>query len=271
MKKKGFIGFVLCIFLYLIAGCVNSPSTMSKIIEKDLEERYGGDFEMRSIKKIGGSYEAVFFPTDDPSMNFDCMYGDDGSFGYDYYVGTIISHKDSEFLMERITTGLGEVFVFGSPFLLIDNGSPQYESNIEICDLIKNGTFSIEEAYEISPVKNLLFFIFINTSDNAYVDDAGTEFDVISEAVNALIEKYKTDYNIDVDVRLWIYILDNDSFEKTKDYFLVNSNMRETYEYEIECASNHIVFHKYTSDDNTSSNYELTRDEYIEIRKEMNK
>ena len=271
MKKKGFIGFVLCIFLYLISGCVHSSSTVSKIIEKDLEERYGGDFEMRSIKKIGGSYEAVFFPTDDPSMNFDCMYGDDGSFGCDYYVGTIISHKDSEFLMERITTGLGEVFVFGSPSLLIDNGSPQYESNIEICDLIKNGTFSIEEAYEISPVKNLLFFIFINTSDNAYVDDAGTEFDVISEAVNALIEKYKTDYNIDVDVRLWIYILDNDSFEKTKDYFLVNSNMRETYEYEIECASNHIVFHKYTSDDNTSSNYELTRDQYIEIRKEMNK
>ena len=121
------------------------------------------EFEIDSITRGVNLYHATCYPKDDPDLRFGCMYGDDGSFGYDYYIGMLIAREEEAFFADSIGDGLGQSMVYCTSVMIISDVDKESDSaDYKLCELIKNGSFSIKEAYEIKPVRDIGFYIFIN-------------------------------------------------------------------------------------------------------------
>ena len=265
-KHICYISILAAIMLISLCGCAQSrPVVDEEYIEAELQERYGMEFVCDSLKYSQHMYEAICHPVNDPSLSFDCMYGEDGSLGYDFYVGAIIAKEESACFSDNIGNELGESFSQCAYAIIIDKGVSGYtEGNLNICELIKNNTFSIQKVYEICPIDSLFFRIFIN--ERYCNDDYGNEYDVIKNAVDMMVLKYRELYGLDIYIDMDIWFLDDLDYKQLVDgYDDINADFEEIFD-RSELISLQMGIQK----DFVTKDLWLSREEYISVREGTN-
>ena len=256
--------FVLSIMC--ICGCRYTSPIIQRVIVSDLKTRYGLDFNIISIVKDGRVYRAVCSPDEDLTLRFGCMYSDEGEFGYDYYVGALIAREEEQLLKEQIGNEFGDVFVKGSfPIIITEDTYEDDDKSLLICDLIKNGEFMIKKAYEIHPISELAFYIFVNSSDKNL--DSGMEYDILQNAVNNTVSRYYEEYGLSIYIHMYIIFLEDNQYKDLINNF-ENSNSIDNLE-SSEIENNSIILEMGIPGENISSNLWLSREEYIEKRRDM--
>ncbi len=266
LRKRIVLVSVLIMFLLCVCcGCTNEKTVVDeKYIEDELQERYGMEFVCDSLNYSQHMYKAICHPVEDASLQFSCMYGVDGSLGYDFYVGAIIAREESKSFSDYIGEGLGESYVRCANALIIDEGVPgRIESNVAICDLIKENSFTIQKAYEIDPIDRLFFYIYI---DNQIGDrDYGEEYDIIEDAVEKMVSKYNELYGLDIYIDMDICFLDDKYYQQLVDeYDDVNADLKELLNH-----STIISMQMGKPKDYVTKDLWLSREEYICAREAM--
>ncbi len=267
IKRTYLLLLLTLLFAFGLCGCTDSDSRVivdEKYIEAELQERYGIEFVCDSVKYSQHMYKAICHPQNDMSVSFECMYGESGSFGYDFYVGMLLAKEEEQFFTECIGNGLGESYIHCTALMMMAlNGSELEDSTIQICGLIKNGEFTTKKAFEISPIDKVSFYIYVN-SDTA-TNDYGGEYDVLEKAVSQLVEKYQEQYDLDIEVNMRIYYLNAGDYKSVISYYQSLNN-----DINIDRSSK-IVIKLGIPNDHTTEDLWLTREEYIVKREEMNK
>lgn len=255
------IMFLLCV----CCGCTNEKTVVDeKYIEDELQERYGMEFVCDSLNYSQHMYKAICHPVEDASLQFSCMYGVDGSLGYDFYVGAIIAREESKSFSDYIGEGLGESYVRCANALIIDEGVPgRIESNVAICDLIKENSFTIQKAYEIDPIDSLFFNIYVNNSICG--DDYGKEYDIIEEAVEKMVSKYEKLYGLEIFIDMDVFFLNDQYYQQLVDgNFEINEDLRELLDHSAKVSLQMGIPKDYVTKD-----LWLCREEYISARENM--
>ena len=107
---------ILFIFVPFLSSCTAlrdrlSMEEITKVIEADLNERYGTDFIVDSIESGSNLYNVRCHPVDNPTLWFDCMYSDNGTYKYDFYAGTIIAEEENKFFADLLGESFGNAVV----------------------------------------------------------------------------------------------------------------------------------------------------------------
>ncbi len=270
VKKQNYLLMLMMALLVLgLCGCTDSDSRVivdEKYIEAELQERYGIEFVCDSVKYSQHMYKAMCHPKDDSSLSFSCMYGEDGSFGYDYFVGKIIAKEEETYFSRILNESLDQCFVRGAYAMIIDDGYKDFtEGNTEICELIKEDNFSFEKAYEISPINGLSFYIYLNESNiEIGYDD---EYDILENVVHEIVSKYHDIYKLDIYVDMVIYYLSAEDYEKVYEYYIMNKGDINDIQFE-----NYLIqMQMGVPMDNVTQDLWLSKDEYAAKREDINK
>ena len=158
---------------------------------------------------------------------------------------------------------MGESFIYGSPVIRNGRFIGQYEAK-----LIKSGNFSIDQLYCLSSGYKF-FYIFINTSDDRYVYDPGSEYDLLNDSINEMSQMYYDVYGKEVCAVMHIYFVDEDLFDYSKEYFKTHTEATHAFNLQVS-PNNRVVVEMGSLQEYSSDNLRLTRDEYIEKRERMN-
>ncbi len=218
-KRFVFVSVLMMVLLCICCGCTNEKTVVDeKYIEDELQERYGMEFVCDSLNYSQHMYIGTCHSAVDPSISFECMYGENGDFGYDYYIGAIISREEEEFFTSCLNKYIKNVYTKCAYAIIVDDCTPDdSDGDLLICDMVKNGTFTIEKVYDIHPISRLSFKIFIDDSDEqlSYLD----EYKIIENSVDELVRKYKELYELDIYVDMCIYFLNSSDYESVYKYF----------------------------------------------------
>jgi len=254
---------LISLILTCFAGCKfvihnYSEEEISEMIVSDLNDRYGEEFTIDSLIKGTHLYDAKCHPINDPSLWFLCMYGEDGSYGYDMYVGSILAKEETRDFKSSLGSGFKDALVKCNSVLVVSN-----DSNLSMCDLVKKGELSAENAYKIDAIRKLSFVIFLDRS--LIIEDYGSEYDHIEEAVNAIVDKYKNEYELDIYVDVEIFYINKKYLSTIEEY--LNTGVGEIDE--IVDGAKTIRLEMGTPTDNITLDLWLTREEYIYRREEV--
>ncbi len=281
MKRIIFIhrsNLFLCLFIISCLCCISACSIdfgssqeekRKNVILNDLENRYGEEFEIESIYRDGDGYKAMCYPANDKELKFSCLYGKDGSLGYDFYVGALLAREETDCFRSSIGDKLGEIYVKGTYVLAISEGVPnRTNSNLSICDLIKKGDYSIRDIYDIYPINSIGFRVFIDKSSEVYSDDAESEYDVFAEAVNELVTKYRDDYGLNIFVSLEIYFLNEEDYKVVVEYFKTGK-YEDSYKSVINCTKC-LIMEMGTPTESVTEKLWLTKTDYVAKKEAFN-
>ena len=133
--------------------------------------------------------------------------------------------------------------------------------------------YSSEQVYRIIKdsrtgyTDSFSFIIIINTSTDRLID-YGEEYDALKFASDVLIDKYNSDYGLDIGIIYKVYFLENEEYEKAKEV-LEHYHSRISIFDDYFSSENKIYF----ATDNNSEKYVwvkiLSREEYINEREHM--
>ena len=115
--------------------------------------------------------------------------------------------------------------------------------------------------YELNPITNLGFSIYIN---KLYGLSAEEEYDALNRAVEDIVNKYKEKYNLDLYVRMDLFFLSNEQFQKVVDYYEVGNQENDIED--ILKNSDRIIMEMGVPTGDITEDLWLTKDDYIEMR-----
>ncbi len=268
-KICAFRYFFLVILIFAISiglsGCGYPRIVMKQVVKSDLTQRYGEEFVIDTIYREGAAYHVICHLKDDPTVIFECLYGDYGELGYDKYLGALVSREDSLFLSEQISSELGDIYISGIPsFSIYDS-----ETDLSICELYKEGGEWSEKIYEEKDVELLIFYVLINESTESFIDNPYDEYECFKRAVDELVKKYIDKNNQSIRVSFFVYFLNDVDFDYSIDYLQSHIRLDSYYSQRINEANNYIVMEMGTQTANATQDLWLTREQYIELRKEI--
>ncbi len=257
----------LIILIYTLVALVSLSSChtrwwLENKITDNLENWYGVEFEMESMRIDGGGVSFVCYPKSDPTLLFD-GFGDSetGGISYERLIGAVFARDDTRIMTESLTANLGDVYVYAAP---------RFISGTNAVKVIRSGDFTPENIKECAGSTYLFINIFINVSSELYIDDPGRDYDMISESVDTLVDYYMEMYEVPVCVNMHIYyVTGDDEIEYAKKFFL--SHIEVDFEFENVITPNHRIILQMGPEDvgSYSDSLRLSRDEYIEKRKGM--
>jgi len=222
IKRQCWPNKKICIILFtsLLLGVLNGCRTVQEKILDNLKAAYGTEFAMESFARVGAVYEPICYPVDDPSLLFLGVFDKNGEILMDGYVAALIGKENSLFLQECIGEGLGESFIsrgMGADMLDYDS-----EECGPILDMFIQDNYSSDKVYGI--IKDLhseydesyYFIILVNDSHTSNIEYS-EEYDVLRNASEMLIKKYKDDYGIELGIIYGLYFLEDEDYAYAKD------------------------------------------------------
>ena len=260
--KKLLLALCLLAFIVVLASC-QTKASLERRICKSLKEKYGMDFACESVGVYGGEAFFVCYPIDDPTLHFDGdANSETGGVGEDTFIGAIFAKNDAALMTEALSAELGEVYVFGIPM---------HHGHSNANQVIASEEYTLKELRkETSMSPNLKFLIFLNTTDESYIDDPGRDYDSIAHAVEVLTKYYEENYDKGICIDMYIYYVNNLELDYVKDYF--KTNLSTGMEFDAELNYQNCISLQMGPENNGYyyDTLRLTRDEYINER-EMRK
>ena len=264
MRQKNNSRSIMLICVLVALVCLSSCHTrgwLENKITDNLENWYGVEFEMESMRIDGGGVSFVCYPKSDPTLLFD-GFGDSktGGISYERLIGAVFARDDTRIMTESLTANLGDVYVYATP---------RFISCTNAVKVIRSGDFTPENIRECAGSTNLFIYIFINVSSELYIDDPGRDYDMISESVDTLVDYYMKMYEVSVCVDMHIYYVTDDEMEYAKKFYLNHTEV--DYEFQNVITPQHRITLQMGPEDAGSyaDTLRLSRDEYIEKREGM--
>lgn len=262
-------GAFLLTLAICLTGCkgIVTEGQMKSMVEKTLEEKYKEEFKCISIlpnKNFSGSYTGVCYPMNDKELMFEAGIYTDGSPDGDYYPTSIAARELSKMFDEALCNGLGKHFTYAYTSLGVHDN--------ETAQKIINDKFTLDyflkhnnEVYNRNNLMQVNFNIIVDASNasNSYEE----EWDAILNALDS-VHEIGLASGIDLYFRLWIYFVPTNVYTQCLGYFERNAEVRSGLDEIAEgfpSKYNRIIHFDVGSETWTP----LTKEEYIELRKEI--
>ena len=132
--------------------------------------------------------------------------------------------------------------------------------------VVSEGDFTVDELRREALSSTPYFYIVINLSSESFVADPGTEYDILKDSADSLVNMYMQEYGQDIYVDMCIYYLEEGDYEYATEYFKTHITTNEDEEHHLHF--NDMILVEFGSENihGASHNLRLTRDEFIEIR-----
>ncbi len=245
-------------FIVVLASC-HTKASLERRICKSLKEKYGMDFACESVGVYGGAAFFVCYPEDDPTLLFDGdANSETGGVGEDTFIGAIFAKNDAALMTEALSAELGEAYVFGIPM---------HHGHSNANQVIASEDYTLKELRKKTSMSpNLKFYIFLNTTDESYIDDPGRDYDSIAHAVDVLTKYYEENYDKGICIDMYIYYVNNLELDYVKDYF--KTNLSTGMEFHAELNYQNCISLQMGPEDigYYYDTLRLTREEYINER-----
>lgn len=270
--RKFLSALLLCTFLLALTtsltGCkgIVTEGKMRSMVEKALEEKYKEEFKCISIlpnKNFSGSYTGVCYPVDDRELMFESRIYTDGRWDLDYYPTSIAARELSKLFDDAVGDILGTHFTYSYTNRGIHDD--------ETAQRIINNEFTLEyylkHSNEVNSENSMQvnYRICVDTSDiNASYSE---EWDSILNALNS-VHEIGLASDTDLYFRLWVYFVPPNIYKDCIKYFDKNAQVRSGLDEIAEGFPpeyNRIIQFDVGSETWTP----LTKEEYIELRKEI--
>ncbi len=260
IKKVMLCVFVVIILLVLVNHTKIADTILQSRITHDLNSRYHTKFTCDYLSLYGGGADFVCHPNNNPKLLFDGFADSEtGAVIYDTYPGSIITSEDTNFLNEILSKTDLDAFAFGVPM---------HRGDFIVEEMISHDEYTLDDLHYKVYSPELLFYVFIYSSDVSYVIDPGKEYELLCQSADELTGMYKNIYNQEVSVTMHIYFVNYEKLDYVKEYF--STHLYPDMEFISILKPRGIIYLQLGSEQgNYSETMRLTRDEYIEEREMM--
>ncbi len=247
MKNKRLLIISLSIFVFIIVcklfiSIYSDNHTLSEEQIEDnictiLYDRYSVSFEIDSYEyKFGWScepfaelpywYNKVEFlahPVNNPAIRISGQhiqaFHPSNLYEHleDNYVGALVANEENRYISELLGDDLGDVRV------KVFEGGYYYDFEEEISgpiyEMIRDGTFTLKRFYAMDPLRSLCVDLYIDKSEEVYIDDPKKEYEIIENVGNQIIHFFREEYGLDIYIALNIFFYKEDDYNYVMEHF----------------------------------------------------
>lgn len=259
LVKILFYLLLLYIAIMLIWGHKIRRVHLAHRITRELASQYNTKFVCDSLSVYAGTVDFVCHPKNDPTLMFDGFCYTDGGLNYDTFPGAIIAKDDVAVLTELLDDSFQDYFVLGRP---------THRGGMTVEMVISEGDYTVDDIHEKSYSPELIFYVFINRLNDYSEFDYAREYEELERAIDALAGMYSDKYGQTICVKLWLYFIDSEKMDYTREYFV--DHLLVSYDFEKELLPmDEIIIQMGPENSWWVDNLRMTKDEYIAEREKM--
>ena len=85
--------------------------------------------------------------------------------------------------------------------------------------MIRDGTFTLKRFYAMDPLRSLCVDLYIDKSEEVYIDDPKKEYEIIENVGNQIINYFREEYGLDIYIALNIFFYKEDDYNYVMEHF----------------------------------------------------